>query len=122
GKAGYIHTLAKEIDRDGKKAIHTTVELRLTVKRFSDTVTMSMDTGSIETPDGKVAGVFMKHFLGKEQQLQIDGKIVGKEIELTLNGQTKLKPAPWNGDVVGLFKQQGIFKDRDLKTGDKFSY
>src|SRR5262245_20101485 len=47
GKAGYVHTIAREFDVDGKKLIHTTIELRLTVKRFSDTITMSMDTGSI---------------------------------------------------------------------------
>ena len=29
GKAGYIHTIAKEIEQDGKKLVHTTVELRL---------------------------------------------------------------------------------------------
>ena len=36
GKAGYIHTIAREIENNGKKAVHTTVELRLTVKRFSN--------------------------------------------------------------------------------------
>ena len=87
GKAGYVHTIAQEIDQDGKKLIRTTVEMRLTVKRFSDTIQMSMDTGTIETPDGKVTGVFMKQFLGKQQQLQIDGDVVGKQVQLTLNGK-----------------------------------
>jgi Transglutaminase-like superfamily len=121
GKAGYIHTIAKEIEQDGKKLVHTTVELRLTVKRFNDTVQMSMDTGSIESPDGKVTGVFMKQFLGKKQQLQVDGAVVGKQIELKLNGMP-LKPAPWNHDVLGLYKQQSVFRDRDIKPGDTFTY
>jgi hypothetical protein len=121
GKAGYIHTIAKEIVSDGKKAIHTTVELRLTVKRFNDTIQMSMDTGSIEAGD-KVVGVFMKQFLGKQQQLQVDGAVVGNEIQLTLNGKTPLKPAPWNNEVLGLYKQQNLFKDRELKVGEKFTY
>src|ERR1019366_5156889 len=68
GKAGYVHTIAKEIDRDGKKLIHTIVELRLTVKRFNDTIQMSMDTGSTETADGKVVGVFLRQYLGKQQK------------------------------------------------------
>lgn len=128
GKAGYVHTIAKEIEKDGQKLIHTTIELRLTVKRFADqsqknsTIELAMDTGSIETPQGKVRGVFMRQILGKNQQLQIDGTVIGNQIELTLNGKQALKPAPWNHDVVGLYKQQTIYRDHDLKPGDKFTY
>jgi hypothetical protein len=122
GKAGYIHTIAKEITADGKKVIHTTVELRLTLKRFNDIIEMSMDTGSVETLDGKVTGVFMKHFQAKQQMLQIDGNVVGDKVELTLNRKDKLNPAPWNNKVVGLYKQQILFAGRDLKAGDTFSY
>jgi len=122
GKAGYIHTIAREIENNGKKAVHTTVELRLTVKRFNDTIQMSMDTGSIETFDGKVVGVFMKQFLGKQQQLQVDGTVSGDQVHLMLNGKSPLKPAPWNNEVLGLYKQQSLFRDRDLKAGDKFTY
>jgi hypothetical protein len=122
GKAGYVHTIAKEIDVDGKKYIHTTVELRLTVKRFNDTVQMSMDTGSIENSEGKVLGVFLKHFIGKRQQLQIDGRVVGKEIRLKLNGTKELDPAPWNSEVLGLFKQQHLLKERKPKADDRFTY
>ena len=122
GKAGYVHTIAKEIDRDGKKLILTTVELRLTVKRFNDTVQMSMDTGSTETLDGKVVGVFLRQYLGKQQQMAIDGLVVGDEIRFTVNGDKPLTPNPWNDEVLGLFKQQSLYRDHDLKPGDTFSY
>ena len=122
GKAGYVHTVAKEIDLDGKTVIHTTVEVRLTVKRFNDVIQMSMDTGTIETKEGKVVGIFMKQYLGKQQQLQVDGTVVGNQIELVLNGKTPLKPAPWNNEVMGLYKQQTLYKDRNLKTGDKLTF
>lgn len=122
GKAGYVHTTAKEIDQDGKKVIKTIVELRLTVKRFTDTVEMAADTGTTETADGTVSGTYMKLFLAKQQQTQIDGVVEGKKIRLTLNGNTPLNPAPWNSEVVGLYKQERLFKDRDLKPGNKFSF
>jgi hypothetical protein len=122
GKAGYVHTSARELDIDGTKVIETTVELRLTVKRFSDIVELRADTGTIETTDGKVVGVFLKQFLGKELEKHIRGTVVGKQIKLTLNGTTPLKPAPWNSDVVGLYKQEFLFKDRDLQAGSKFTY
>src|SRR5215207_11134225 len=75
GKAGYLHTVTREIDQAGTKLLHTTLELRLTVKRFSDTIQMAMDTGSIETADGKVVGVFMKQYQAKNQTLYIEGKV-----------------------------------------------
>jgi transglutaminase-like putative cysteine protease len=81
-----------------------------------------MDTGTLETPDGKVTGVFMRQYLGQKQSLQIDGVVDGDEITLTLNGNTPLRPAPWNAEVVGLYKQQTMFKDRGVKAGDRFTY
>src|ERR1043165_1258357 len=121
GKAGYVHTIAKEIEVAGETLVHTTVELRLTLKRFSDVIEMSMDTGSIDTKNGKVVGVFMKQYLGKKQQLHIQGTVADNQIELTLNGKTALKPAPWDPAVMGLYKQQTGFKDRQIKPGDKFT-
>jgi hypothetical protein len=96
--------------------------LRLTVKRNTETIQLAMDTGSIETTDGKVVGVFMKQFQGKEQQLQINGSVVGNQLHLVLNGKTHLKPAPWNNKVVGLFNQQFLPQAHNLKPGEKFTY
>ncbi len=122
GKAGYIHTIAKEIDQEGNTLIHTTIELRLRVKRLDGVAEVAMDTGTIETKTGRVVGTFMKQFLGRQLQNQIDGVVAGKQIELTHNGKTRLKPAPFNADVIGLYKQQTLYKDRNLKPGDKFTY
>ncbi len=122
GKAGYLHTVAKEIERDGKKVIHTTLELRLRVKRLDGIAEMAMDTGTIESSDGKVVGTFMKQGLGTQQQKIIDGAVVGKQLKLTLDGDRPLKSAPWNPEVLGLYKQHTIFKDREAKPGDTFTY
>src|SRR5437667_10520637 len=65
GKAGHIHTLAKEFEADGKTLVQTTVELRITVKRFKEIAEMAMDTGTTETSDGTVTGTFMKQYLAK---------------------------------------------------------
>ncbi len=122
GKAGYIHTIAKQVEVDGKTYVNTNIELRLTVRRFKDIIEMAMDTGTIESSDGTVTGTYMKQYLAKTQRTRIDGVVVGNQLRLTLNGDTPLKPAPWNKDVLGLYKQQTMFKDRDLKPGDKFTY
>src|SRR6266700_5311600 len=53
GRAGHVHTFVEEFERDGEKPLRTTVELRLKVKRFSDTVELGMDSGDVATADGK---------------------------------------------------------------------
>jgi transglutaminase-like putative cysteine protease len=121
-RAGYIHTRTDEIDHDGAKLWRTTMELRLTVKRFNDSVQLGMDTGTFETPEGKVTGVFMRQYLGKAKKLDIQGTVVGKQLKLVLDGAKPLEPAPWNDRVIGLFRQQTLFKDRQVKPGGKFTY
>lgn len=121
-RAGYVHTSAKEIERDGKKAIETTIRVRLTVKRNNDVIEMAMDTGAVETPAGKVLAVSTKHYSAKQLRLQIDGTVVGNRLQLMLNGAKRLQDAPWNDAVVGLFKQETLFKDHPLKPGEKFTY
>jgi transglutaminase-like putative cysteine protease len=122
GRAGYVHTFTEEINKNGQKLLRTTMELRLTIKRFEETIQLGMDTGTLETPAGKVAGVFMRQYLGKNKALDIVGTVMGKQLHLVRDGQEMLKPAPWNDEVIGLYRQQSMFKDRQVKPGDKFSY
>src|SRR5438132_11118243 len=60
GRAGHVHTFVEEFERDGARLLRTTIEFRLKVKRFSDTIDLGMDSGDIATPDGKVMAVFMR--------------------------------------------------------------
>lgn len=122
GKAGYVNTIAKEVEIQGKKFIHTTLAIRLTVKRFDGAIEMAADTGTMETPEGRVTGIFATEYQARKQQKQIDGVVVGKELQITLNGNTPLKPAPWNSEVLGLYKQNELFKDRELKPGTSFTF
>jgi hypothetical protein len=126
GKAGYLRTLVVEIDRDGKKILRTTNEMNLTLKRNEDTVSLRMESGMEETPEGKVLGIFLRHYLGKKQQLHLVGTVVGKQLQLQVvgpGGKTQLlKPAPWNDQVVGLARQQRLFQEHKVKPGDKFDF
>lgn len=120
-RAGYVRTFTQEIDQGDRKLLRTTVELRLTIKRNTDVIQLSMDTGTLETSAGKVTGVFLRQFLGKNQTLDLAGTVVGEQLHLKMNGKP-LKPAPWDERVVGLYRQQKLFQDKDLKPGDEFTY
>src|SRR5688500_7419806 len=58
-RAGYVHTFVHEHEKDGTKLLRATVELRLTVKRFTEVIQLGMDTGTVESSEGRVVGVFM---------------------------------------------------------------
>src|SRR5205823_1732501 len=58
---------------------------------------------------------------GKGKELTITGLVEDNMLHLTLDGKTPLKPAPWNDEVVGLFRQQVIFQERNVKPGDSFT-
>jgi len=121
-RAGFIHTKIEEVVK-GDHVLHVaTVELRLTVKRFKDVIQLSMDTGTIETKTGKVVGTVMRQLLGKGKELLLTGIVQDNMLHLTEGNVRPLRPAPWNDEVVGLFRQQLIFQEKDVKPGDKFSY
>jgi transglutaminase-like putative cysteine protease len=126
GKAGYFRTTVEEVVQDGRKLLRTTLEMNLTLKRFSDTINLRAETGTEETLDGKVTGVFMRHYLGKQQQLLVTGTVVGRELHLTASGGGKQSnmswKAPWDDRVVSLYRQQRIFQERKVKPGDAFDF
>ena len=121
-RAGYVHTFVQEFDKEGTKLLRAAMELRLTVRRSGETVQLGMDSGTYETPDGKVVGVFLKHFLGKAKTLEITGIVDGGVLRLTQDKTKSIKPAPWNPDVIGLARQQRLLQERGIKPGDQFTY
>ncbi|MCS6852199.1 MAG: transglutaminase-like domain-containing protein [Gemmataceae bacterium] len=122
-KAGYFHTVVHEIRQDGRTLYRTVLEMSLTLRRFNDTVTMRMETGNDETAEGKVVSVFMRQYLGKQQQMLLTGQVVGDQLHVKVTGQYQIdKKIRWNDKVIGLYRQQQLFKDRKLAPGDRFSY
>ena len=106
-RCGYVHTTVHELERDGRKLLKTVTELKLTVQRFQDTVTLRMETGTEETPDGAVTGVSMKQFLGKQQTLSStgtveDGKLHVYSIDMLSASRAVLDPEGRLAGVIGL--------------------
>src|SRR5260370_6235034 len=122
GRAGYVHTVVRESEKNGAKVYSTIVALNLTVKRNKDIINLRMDTGTTENAEGKVVGVFMRQYLGQNKQLEVTGVVAGKQLRLTLDNAKPMAPAPWDDKVVGLVGQQRLLADHKVKPGDAFSY
>ncbi len=110
---------------DGKKLVRATRELRLTIKRDGQLAQLRADTGSEETPDGKVVAVFMKHWIGEQQALAMRGVIdeSGKKVQITVEtGKSRTFENPWDAKVIGLSAETTLLRDKKIASGDKFSY
>ncbi|MBY0524676.1 MAG: transglutaminase-like domain-containing protein [Gemmataceae bacterium] len=122
-KAGYTRVLVREFEKDGKKFFRTTMNLYLVLRRFNDTVEMKVETGTDETADGKVVGVQMRQTLGKNQVLEMIGTVEGEQMLIKVTGNMNMeKKVKWNDKVIGLYKEQQLYKDKGVKAGSEFSY
>ncbi len=128
-RAGFVHTVTRVVTRGDRKYYRTTSELNLTVKRFQDTATLRMETGTEEDQDGKVTGVSMRQFLGKGQETVMEGTVGEQGLHIVVHDlrdgektERLNKVNPWKDDVLGLHRQQSLYKDRKVKPGDQFSY
>ena len=120
-KAGYVHTTVREIERDGKKLLSCTQATQLGVKREGNVVTMRVETGDEETADGKVVGVSMTQFAGKDK-LTVTGRVEDGQLVLRTTPGDQVVKRPWDDGVIGLAAQERIFADRKSKPGDQFTY
>lgn len=121
-KVGYFRTTVHQTERDGHELLRTTVELNLTVKRFNTLVNLRMETGTEETPDGKVTAVFMRQFFDRGKQLVLVGTVAGNQLHVKVDGGRIDKKIPWNDQVIGLQKQERFFREKQAKPGDRFTY
>ncbi|MCI0637575.1 MAG: transglutaminase family protein [Gemmataceae bacterium] len=121
-RAGHVRTYVEEVPRNGTMQIRATIELRISVKRFNQIVHLGMESGDWETVEGRVLSVFTRHYLGKNKQLDLVGVVEGDMLRLSLDKNKPLQPAPWNDKVLGVYRQQRLLQEKDVKPGDTFSY
>ena len=121
-RSGYVHTRVRE--SAGEARIASTIEMRLQIKRLSETVSLGMDIGTFETPAGFVTGTLLRQSIGNAQKVLVEGKAEGSKLRLTLDGTVALAlaPAPWNERVVGIHGQHELLKRIRREPGAGFEY
>jgi transglutaminase-like putative cysteine protease len=126
-KVGFVHTTVHQVESDSQKVLKTLKVLDLKVNRFKDTVSLRSETGSDETAEGKVTGVFLRYYLAKDQQMVVRGTVEGDHLHVKGSGggtgQAGLdKKIPWDDHVVGLYRQDHLFKEKNVHPKDQFSF
>src|SRR5438270_3834781 len=80
-RSGHFRTSFENLEVAGQKIIRSRQLLDLTVKRQGVTINLRMQTGTDETPEGKVVGVFMQMDRSDLGPLVIIGAVKEKETE-----------------------------------------
>src|SRR5262249_37153366 len=120
-KIGYLHTTIQPIERDGKKLLRTTQELRLTLKRDGKVGEIRMESGTEEDEEGKVVAVFMTQYFGGNNKLVETGTVEDGGLHIVNNaGVDKL--VPWDDGAIGLSCQERLFQERKARPGDRLTY
>jgi Transglutaminase-like superfamily len=122
---GYSRLLLETVPVDGKNVVRATRELRITIKRDGQLAQLKADTGTNETADGQVVGVFMRHWIGEKQALTLNGKLDenGKNMRIVVESSVKNERIiEWDAKVIGLARELTLLRDRKVKAGDNFSY
>lgn len=123
-RVGYTRISVREFDLPGGKVLQAVRDLHLTVRRGRDVARMQLVTGSDETPDGIVLGVFMRQALSAQVTQELRGKVEGDQLRVKAVGKQANfdKTISWNPKVLGNLGELNILKTRKPKPGDKFEY
>lgn len=121
-KMGYQRTTVEQIERDGKKIFHTTRYLSLTLKRYDGVITQRMALTTDETPEGKVVGVSMTHYLDKDRKVVQSGRVEGDKLIVRTPSDPDGRAVPWKEGVIGYYGQELLFRMRKVKPGDHFRF
>jgi hypothetical protein len=121
-KMGHQHTTVEQIERDGKKIFHTTRFLHLTLKRYDGVITQRLALATDETPEGKVVGVSMTHYLDKDRKVVQSGRVEGDKLIVRTPSDPDGRAVPWKDGVIGYYGQELLFQTRKVKPGDRFRF
>lgn len=114
-KCGSLHTVTLEQERDGQKLYRVTLTMDLRIRRYEAVVPFRVETGNVETTDGKVRSLWLTQFVPRGSITQT-GVVAGDR--LTVGNEQRA----WDESSLSMRKQESVFRDRKVKPGDKFAY
>lgn len=123
-KVGYMHTLVREYDRNGKKLLYGTKRLTLQIARFGEPVEQWTEESTIETTDGVIVRTARRQGVGKNQMLEMIGVVTDKGLEVSITGAggNGKETVRWPEGVVGVAKEASLLRDMKPKAGTAIEY
>jgi transglutaminase-like putative cysteine protease len=105
------------------KQLRVTAVLELTLRRYNALVKLRKEEGSVETPDGKVLGVFLRQGQAGGRQLVLTGTVVdGDTLHVKVDNGRLERRLKWDSEVLGPRRQESLFARKKPKPGDRFTF
>ncbi|HEY7328231.1 MAG TPA: transglutaminase-like domain-containing protein [Gemmataceae bacterium] len=120
-KVGFVHTTVHRIDSKDGKRLRAAAELDLTFKRNNTLLRLRRVSGSEETTDGKVVGVFMRQGQEGGRQLVLAGTLEDGRMHVRIDDGRIDRRLRWSEDVVGLYRLEHLFAVRKPKPDDHWA-
>lgn len=126
GRLGWMQTLSYQVTEQGQPLIRTVVRDNLRYLRSGSPYSEDTEQYSIETTDGSVVEVGYRTSLGKNQDLVIRGRPIGKRIKLDVldhagkNVVYSVDKA-WDPEAKGLLYQDRLLEGKDLTPGKTYT-
>lgn len=119
-KAGYRHTVQREVVDGRQRLIRTVAVDRLRFFRFGHPTQVEMRCESLRSQDGQVDGFQYEVSLGPEPQRTV-GRIQGGRLllEITAAGTTSTRRLDWPGDCEGIFGVEHSLRRNPLQPGQR---
>jgi hypothetical protein len=120
-KVGFLHSTVHRIGSEGGKRLRTTAELDLTFKRHNTLLHLRRVSGTEETRDGKVIGVFMRQGPEGGRQLVLAGSLEEGRMHVRIDEGRIDRRLRWSDEVVGLYRLEHLFQERKPKPEDRWT-
>lgn len=119
-KTGYIHTVDKLVDVNGKTRRKIEVLNKLSLKRFGQTTEQVVEIASTETADGQLIDFRTATSLGA-QPIVIAGRVEGDRlaIETTTGDKRQKSSLPWSNDIGGFVAVERSLTDKPMRPGEQ---
>jgi transglutaminase-like putative cysteine protease len=120
-RAGFVHHTVHRHDTRGKLLRASSV-LNLTLRRYGSLVRVRKEEGTIETPSGRVVGVFLRQGQVGGRQLVLTGVVEDDKLRVKVDGGRIERRLSWNAEALGSRGQERLFGARKPKPGERFSF
>lgn len=119
-RAGFRHTVRREVERDQQRLVHTVAIDRLRLVRFGRPTEIEMRTESLRAPTGKLVRFQYEVLLGQDPH-QAVGRIRRQQLELNITtaGTTTTRRIKWPEDCEGIFGVEYSLRREPLRPGQR---
>jgi len=123
-RSGYSRTSSKTVTRGDQKLNRNEVEMYLVIKRFGQTLKMTVNQVFEETEDGELVSYEMKTLNPPNVKTVTRGRREGDQLIVTneIAGKVSTKKLPWNPEAKSPLYQQRLLEKNPLKPGDKRTF